>query len=277
MESGNFSTCIPSGNSIENVGVGGGYNRMNISYQREMKRNYLIVETEKRDEIPFEQNMLEQNQIDGVLHFQVRKKDTDIRFFYEITSKQPLFRLLEGQSVQAGQIRTLVRGIAYALEHMEQYLLSENCVLLTPEYLYVEPESLKVWLCLVPGLERDFPEDYSRLLEYLLARWITRIKNRLCWLMDYIRKPEKKIMEWKIFSGLRSRNWILTTRTVKGMQSRFRILKYVRARRTGEIPEWLKTGRSQNSGRPAGISMQTVQRQNGNREWCVRGRSRQIP
>ena len=41
---------------------------------------------------------------------------------------------LEGQSVQAGQIRTLVRGIAYALEHMEQYLLSENCVLLTPEY-----------------------------------------------------------------------------------------------------------------------------------------------
>ena len=130
------------------MGVGGGYNRMNISYQREMKRNYLIVETEKRDEIPFEQNMLEQNQIDGVLHFQVRKKDTDIRFFYEITSKQPLFRLLEGQSVQAGQIRTLVRGIAYALEHMEQYLLSENCVLLTPEYLYVEPESLKVWLCL---------------------------------------------------------------------------------------------------------------------------------
>lgn len=143
---------------------------MNISYQREMKRNYLIVEAEERDEVPFEQNMLEQNQIDGVLHFQVRKKDTDIRFFYEITSKQPLFRLLEGQSVQAGQIRTLVWGIANALDHMEQYLLSENSVLLTPEYLYVEPESLKVWLCLVPGLERDFPEDYSRLLEYLLGK-----------------------------------------------------------------------------------------------------------
>lgn len=143
---------------------------MNISYQREMKRNYLIVEAEKRDEIPFEQNMLEQNQIDGILRFQVREKDTDVRFFYEITSKQPLSRLLEGQSVQAAQIRTLVWGIAQALDHMEQYLLSENSVLLTPEYLYVEPESLKVWLCLVPGLERDFPEDYSRLLEYLLGK-----------------------------------------------------------------------------------------------------------
>lgn len=143
---------------------------MNISYQREMKRNYLIVEAEEQDEIPFEQKMLEQNQIDGLLHFQVRKKDMETRFFYEITSKQPLFRLLEGQAVRAGQIRALVFGIAQALDHMEPYLLNENSVLLTPEYLYVEPESLKVWLCLIPGLERDFPEDYSRLLEYLLGK-----------------------------------------------------------------------------------------------------------
>lgn len=143
---------------------------MNISYQREMKRNYLIVEAEVQDEIPFEQKMLEQNQIDGLLHFQVRKKDMETRFFYEITSKQPLFRLLEGQAVRARQIRALVFGIAQALDHMEPYLLNENSVLLTPEYLYVEPESLKVWLCLIPGLERDLTEDYSRLLEYLLGK-----------------------------------------------------------------------------------------------------------
>lgn len=146
---------------------------MKTSYQRELKRNYLIVEMEKsdtREEPPFEQKMLEQNQIDGILHFQVRQKDEEIRFFYEITSKQPLSRLLEGQTIQAEQIRALVLGIARSLDHMEQYLLSEKNVLLDPEYLYVDPESLKVWLCLVPGLECDFPEDYSRFLEYLLGK-----------------------------------------------------------------------------------------------------------
>ena len=143
---------------------------MNISYQREMKRNYLIIETELQDEVPFEQIMMEQNQIDGVLHFQVREKDTDIRYFYEITSKQPLSRLLDGQSIRAAQIRTLVWGIAQALDHMEEYLLSENSVLLSPDYLYVEPENLKVWLCVIPGSECDFPEDYSRFLEYLLGK-----------------------------------------------------------------------------------------------------------
>lgn len=143
---------------------------MKISYQREMKRNYLIVEAEQTEPIPFEQKMLEQNQIDGLLRFQVRKKDLDTRFFYEITSKQPLTRMLENQPVQAAQIRALVFGIARALDHMEQYLLNENNVLLEPEYLYVEPETWKVWLCLVPGLERDFPEDYSLFLEYLLGK-----------------------------------------------------------------------------------------------------------
>ena len=51
---------------------------MKTSYQRELKRNYLIVEMEKsdtREEPPFEQKMLEQNQIDGILRFQVRQKD----------------------------------------------------------------------------------------------------------------------------------------------------------------------------------------------------------
>lgn len=143
---------------------------MKISYQREMKRNYLIVEAEPAESIPFEQKMLEQNQIDGLLRFQVRKKDLDTRFFYEITSKQPLTRMLENQPVQAEQIRALVFGIARALDHMEQYLLNENSVLLEPEYLYVEPENWKIWLCLVPGLERDFPEDYSLFLEYLLGK-----------------------------------------------------------------------------------------------------------
>ena len=146
---------------------------MKTSYQRELKRNYLIVETETSEgqgEPPFEQKMLEQNQIDGILRFQVRQKDEEVRFFYEITSKQPLSRLLEGQTIQAEQIRALVFGIARSLDHMEQYLLSEKSVLLDPEYLYVDPESLKVWLCLVPGMECDFPEDYSQFLEYLLGK-----------------------------------------------------------------------------------------------------------
>lgn len=94
---------------------GGGYD-MKTSYQRELKRNYLIVETETSEgqgEPPFEQKMLEQNQIDGILRFQVRQKDEEVRFFYEITSKQP-FVPPSGRADDSGRADpwALVFGIA---------------------------------------------------------------------------------------------------------------------------------------------------------------------
>lgn len=143
---------------------------MKITYRREMKHNYMIVDPESLTWRNYECRMLAANSIDGVLHFQIRQVDDEIRFYYEITSRQPLNRILESQSVRSKELHSLVFGISRVLDRMEQYLLREGSVLLEPEYIYVEPENFRVWLCLIPGLERDFPEDYGKLLEYLLGK-----------------------------------------------------------------------------------------------------------
>ncbi len=143
---------------------------MKISYRREMKHNYLIVDPEALMWRNYECRMLSKNAIDGVLSFQLRQIDDEIRFYYEITSRQPLSRMLESHPVRERELRQLILGIAGVLDRMEQYLLREDIVLLEPEYIYVEPETFRIWLCLVPGLDRDFPNDYGKLLEYLLGK-----------------------------------------------------------------------------------------------------------
>lgn len=143
---------------------------MKITYRREMKHNYMIVDPESLVWRNYECRMLSANMIEGVLHFQIRQIDDEIRFYYEITSRQPLERMLDGRSLQAGELRSLMLGISRVLDRMEQYLLREGSVLLEPDYIYVEPETFRVWLCLIPGLERDFREDYGKLLEYLLGK-----------------------------------------------------------------------------------------------------------
>lgn len=143
---------------------------MKISYRREMKHNYLIVDPEELTWRNYECKMLSVNAIDGVLQFQLRQIDDEIRFYYEITSRQPLSRMLENHPVREPEIRQIILGISRILDHMERYLLRENGVLLEPDYIYVEPENFQIWLCLVPGLERDFPYDYGKLLEYLLGK-----------------------------------------------------------------------------------------------------------
>lgn len=143
---------------------------MKISYRREMKHNYLIIDPEALIWRNYECRMLAGNTIDGVLRFQLRQVDDEIRFYYEITSRQPLSRMLEGRLIRGAEIRHLVLGISGILDRMEQYLLREGSVLLDPEYIYVDPETFRIWLCLVPGLDRDFPKDYGKLLEYLLGK-----------------------------------------------------------------------------------------------------------
>lgn len=142
---------------------------MRISYQREFKYNYLIIDPEEILWQGYESQMLSKNQIDGILRFQLRQKDDGVRFYYEITSRQPVARILESRSIRAEEIRRLVIGIFGVLERMDLYLLREGSILLEPEYLYMDPDTFRVWLCLVPGMKRDFPEAFSRFLEYLLG------------------------------------------------------------------------------------------------------------
>ncbi len=142
---------------------------MKISYRREIKHNYLIINPEELCWQGYESQMLSRNQIDGILRFQIRQTDESPRFYYEITSKQPLSRILENRYIQTKEIRQLILNIFGTLERMESYLLGEENILLDPEYLYIESDSFRTWLCLIPGLKQSFPEAFGKFLEYLLG------------------------------------------------------------------------------------------------------------
>lgn len=143
---------------------------LKVSYHREMKNNYLMIEAEELEEQRFEAKMLIGNTIDGLLKFRIRRTDNNCQFCYEITSKQPLKRLLETRTIGAGQLRTLLMGIARTLTRMEEYLLSEEQILLDPDFIYVDPEDYTPGLCLMPGKRGDFPQEFSSLLQILLDK-----------------------------------------------------------------------------------------------------------
>lgn len=143
---------------------------MKISYQREMKHNYLIIDPEEAVSYGYECQMMERNMIEGLLRLRLGQENGDIRYYYEITSRQPLGRLLENRQLSGEELRSLLGGISDVLGRIEEYLLKEADILLEPEAIYVDPDTFRVWLCMVPGLNRDFPEAYGKLLEYFLGK-----------------------------------------------------------------------------------------------------------
>ena len=85
---------------------------MEVEYLREMRQNYLMIQVEESREQGYEARMMIGNTIDGLLRFRIKKSDKCCRFCYEITSKQPLSRLLEKKAITAAQLRGLILGIA---------------------------------------------------------------------------------------------------------------------------------------------------------------------
>lgn len=143
---------------------------MNVRYKREMRHNYLIMDALEKNRESFEIRMLTVNSIEGILKFRMKEEEEHSCYYYEITSKQPLSRLLEFKEIRREELASLITGIGSVLNRMEAYLLQEANILLEPEHIYIEPETFQVWLCYVPGYGGDFPAAMEKLLQFLLKK-----------------------------------------------------------------------------------------------------------
>lgn len=150
---------------------------MSVSYKREINHNYLIIDASEQAAAGYECRMLAGNTIEGLLKFRVRHHEDKKEFYYEITSKQPLSRLLEQRTITGDEIRALMLGISGLIDRLEEYLLQEDQIYLKPEYIYIEPDRFSVFFCMVPGYCGSFPKALTTLFEYLLSKVNHQDKN----------------------------------------------------------------------------------------------------
>ena len=157
---------------------------MKIEYMREMKRSYMTVKwEEEKNEGSYEADMLEKNQIPGLLKMKVKYTDGEVVYCYDITSRQPLSRLFESQPADERQVRSFFLQLYETLDRMETYLLGDGGILLDPELIYVEPEGFKAGFCVVPGRKEDFNSQLCQFIQYLMKH--IDHKDRECVVLTY--------------------------------------------------------------------------------------------
>lgn len=139
-----------------------------IEYRREMNRNYMVIKPELERNESYMIRMLNRNRISGLLVFQEKQVDGESKFYYDITSRQPLNRILENRGLAAKEIYGLVSDLLFTLRQMERFLLDEGQLSLKPEHIYVEPDVFRGNFCLIPGKHGDFATEFRELAQYLL-------------------------------------------------------------------------------------------------------------
>lgn len=112
--------------------------------------------------------MLTENRIPGFLPFREKQVDGERWFYYDVTSRQPLGRILEHRNLRGKELERLAADLLFSLKQTERYLLDEKSMDLTPEMIYVDPDSFQCSFCLVPGGRWDFSQGFRELSQYLL-------------------------------------------------------------------------------------------------------------
>ena len=137
-------------------------------FKREMNRNYMILCPIENLRNPYAARMLSENRIDGLLAFQEKYMDGRRKYYYDITSHQPLKRLLEHQAANGSEILRLISDLVSALRQLERFFLDADQLCLEPDMIYVEPDSFQCVFCLIPETGGNFEEDFRKLAQYLL-------------------------------------------------------------------------------------------------------------
>ena len=133
-----------------------------------MNRNYLVIHPEQGQKDAYTTQMLSSNGISGFLPFCEKWVDGQCSYYYDITSRQPLSRMLEHRNLTGQELFSLMSGILFALKQMEKYLLDESYVSFSPENVHVDADSFQSFLCMIPGKEGDFSKEFRELCQYLL-------------------------------------------------------------------------------------------------------------
>lgn len=134
---------------------------MEVSYRRDLDRNYMVVKNSRITGNEYTVRMLEQNDPPEFLKCRVRKLNGETYLYYEITSRQPVSQFYERVPMKAGDIERLLAGIRDAIMRAHQYLLDGEHILLAPQYIYMDVSSGLVQFCYLP-VPREWPETEGK-------------------------------------------------------------------------------------------------------------------
>ena len=144
---------------------------MEILFKKDMRCNYMVLsETDRPETREYCKKILENQTMKGLLKVEQRCLDNQLLFYYDITAKQSINTLLDKTVLSYEKLKQLFVKIIYSIENLYEYLLSEEDIILAPEYIYLDITSYDPFLCYYPGYTKNIKDQMNSLLEFLMNK-----------------------------------------------------------------------------------------------------------
>ncbi|HEX3077103.1 MAG TPA: DUF6382 domain-containing protein [Lachnospiraceae bacterium] len=134
-----------------------------------MQQNLLVLRDQEINGSIFQEKMLEHNQLEGFLPFRVQHMNGERMIFYDLCGVQPLSEVCHMTLPNVSRLTSLVHGILQAIRIVGVYLLKEDDILLSLEYMFVRLPEYQVKVCYYPGYQIPIKKQISQLFEVLMS------------------------------------------------------------------------------------------------------------
>ncbi len=146
-------------------------NRPGRMEKRGMGNSYLVIDTGgavEADEDSFEEEMIRNNVIPGLLRLESCWMEGLKEYRYCIDDRHTLERELQGRRISGIEYQRLFESIFEAIGEARRFLLSEDGFLLAKDSIYLHNETGAVELCYLPGHQYPLVEQLRELSEWML-------------------------------------------------------------------------------------------------------------
>lgn len=136
-----------------------------FNYEEQEGKKYLIYNKKPEEKIdPVTMEMMSNNQIGSLLSFESIQIDGALTLKYNVTGLESLKDYFSGV-VGKTKLLNVMEGIIEAFLEAEDYFLDLSSYVLEEEYIYIQPDTAKVFMVILPFVREEMkPESFLKKL-----------------------------------------------------------------------------------------------------------------
>ncbi len=147
------------------------FEELQKEYTGDGEKSYLILTVPVDCELKqYQISMLEKNRLGLLLPVNIHRVNDDWKLSYDITSRIPLYRVLERKPVKHHEFEFIISQFAALVHELKDYLLDLSSVVLDSTYIFCDPAAFTLFFMYLPMKNPDNePERIQGFLRKLVV------------------------------------------------------------------------------------------------------------
>lgn len=124
-----------------------------VDFEIDSGKSFLVLTEkgpDKHEIVGFQIEMIAKNKIPGVASLNLREKDLEASFYYDISGLISLANFFKRQKVTKVDFIKILQNITGTLTGCKKFLLNDKCFVISENLIFINPVTLEVFLIYIP-------------------------------------------------------------------------------------------------------------------------------